>query len=1219
MALSFALVALIPVASNRATSPWVASAVASELQVNQTLSEGVGHACAVGVDGRLRCWGLNTHHQLGDGTDVIRETLTVIGVETDWLTVSAGYNYTCGVREVASSGAGSLWCWGLNDHGQLGDGSTTERTEPTQIGVGSRWIAVSTGRDHTCAIDLNADLYCWGRNDKGQIGAGSSGPDELNPVQVDGATSWRRVAANYGSTLAVDADGHLWTWGFNDSGQLGDGTTADKSLPTQIGSESDWSEPIALRAYDASWSPSSFYSCALKITGSLWCAGDNWSGNFGNGTKRNASDTFVRSGGDSATYKRASAGDGFMCGIRSGADSGTLWCWGWNGALVVAPSSRSFVFSDPVQIGDQSDWSAISAGASGDLAVSPWYFDAGACAMNSSGGVFCWGANDVGQQGRGFGSRTVVGSWSSVSAGTTYTCGISAEDASGWCWGSQEYAEMGYGETDDATRALPQQIATDDVQTWSQLSAGKTMACGIAADEAITGSAWCWGLQRSGSLGTDDVSDAYGSPVQVGVYPCVGEPGCAYDSNIDLTWERLAVGHFGACGITTERALWCWGEGNKGQLGDGAQGTQLYNEYYQEPHRSAFLGIDEVWHTSLFIVGEASDWYDIAASKGDNTTDSRCGIRELADGYHQGTLWCWGGGIVGGGHLVPTQVGTEENWTKVALGKDQACAINSEAELWCWGANLEGELGVGDQTNRSAPTLVGAGWIDVAAGWLQTCGIKNEDFPTFSATGALYCWGDNSDLILGLPRTTDHSVVPLEVSTEFAPSEITLSSYHACIRSPADGVGCHGRGYELQLGSWFAREGTNSTLRLPTEMAEPDSEAPSADWSTEPGTGSTSDLTTLSWTLTFDEAVSGLIGADIVQSPGFTATGCAFNVASADSGAGLVYTVTVASCSDGTIRPRLAAESVEDAASNAGPLAAVDGSTTVTYAAPIGGDGGSGGDHDDESGAGAADCSVDGALPELGSDMVDLLPTVPGSSAPHSMLHTGNTKRSFGRVVDARLAEGVRQVSVGSTCATEIITSKGRLQFIASSYVGSSARRAFIWSAESGWKPLAKARASESGTVALPTIRFSDTGHYIIAITNGTTGVAGGDMWGTRNALISIWITSPFVEVTFNPNSAVLSPKTRRTLRAVINEVGSTPGAIRVEVTGYINPFVREYRRWISVPLKLADVRAERVISYLADHGLTLPTELQSSQRGQDRSKVPNRKCTIVIIWGTGT
>ena len=126
-------------------------------------------------------------------------------------------------------------------------------------------------------------------------------------------------------------------------------------------------------------------------------------------------------------------------------------------------------------------------------------------------------------------------------------------------------------------------------------------------------------------------------------------------------------------------------------------------------------------------------------------------------------------------------------------------------------------------------------------------------------------------------------------------------------------------------------------------------------------------------------------------------------------------------------------------------------------------------------------------------------------------------------------------------------------------------------------------------------------------------------MWGTRNALISIWITSPFVEVTFNPNSAVLSPKTRRTLRAVINEVGSTPGAIRVEVTGYINPFVREYRRWISVPLKLADVRAERVISYLADHGLTLPTELQSSQRGQDRSKVPNRKCTIVINWGTGT
>ena len=510
-----------------------------------------------------------------------------------------------------------------------------------------------------------------------------------------------------------------------------------------------------------------------------------------------------------------------------------------------------------------------------------------------------------------------------------------------------------------------------------------------------------------------------------------------------------------------------------------------------------------------------------------------------------------------------------------------------------------------------------ADWISVDAGSDITCGIR--DYPSEGVDHTLYCWGDNYTTILGRPSTEPDSFEPIALAaeTDFSPDLVSISYDHACVIGGSK-VGCHGESGEFQLGAPMLREESFSELELPMVIIA-DFDPSAALWSLE-STGATSDLTTLSWTLTFDEAVSGLIGADIVQSPGFTATGCAFSVASADSGAGLVYTVTVASCSDGTIRPRLAAESVEDAASNAGPLAAVDGSTTVTYTAPSGGDGGGGGgDHDDEEGAGAADCSVDGVLPESGSDMVDLLPTVPGSSAPHSMLHTGNTKRSFGRVVDARLAEGVRQVSVGSTCATEIITSKGRLQFIASSYVGSSARRAFIWSADSGWRSLAKGRASESGVVGLPTIRFGDTGHYIIAITNGTTGVSGGDMWGTRSSLISVWITSPFFDVTFNPNSAALSPKARRTLRAVIDEVDSTPGAIGVEVTGYINPFVREYRRWISVPLTLADVRAERVVRYMVHHGLTLSAELQSSQRGQDRSKVPNRKCTIVIIWGTGT
>ena len=121
-----------------------------------------------------------------------------------------------------------------------------------------------------------------------------------------------------------------------------------------------------------------------------------------------------------------------------------------------------------------------------------------------------------------------------------------------------------------------------------------------------------------------------------------------------------------------------------------------------------------------------------------------------------------------------------------------------------------------------------------------------------------------------------------------------------------------------------------------------DTTAPTAAWSAE-ATGAQTSLGGLSWTLTFNEAVTGLAGGDIENAATFTSTGCVFSVATADAGAGLVYTVTVASCSDGTIRPSLKLNSVTDAATNAGPAAAVDGSTTVTYTAPSGGGGGGGG------------------------------------------------------------------------------------------------------------------------------------------------------------------------------------------------------------------------------------------------------------------------------------
>jgi hypothetical protein len=234
------------------------------------------------------------------------------------------------------------------------------------------------------------------------------------------------------------------------------------------------------------------------------------------------------------------------------------------------------------------------------------------------------------------------------------------------------------------------------------------------------------------------------------------------------------------------------------------------------------------------------------------------------------------------------------------------------------------------------------------------------------------------------------------------------------------------------------------------------------------------------------------------------------------------------------------------------------------------------------------------------------------------MSGVGATKRSWGSVIDERLQRGVRQVDVGASCATEVIARKGRLQFKGSTYVGAEATRAFIWSAQTGWTRLATS-VEASGGVTLPVIKFDKIGHYVIAITNGTGDTGSSAMWGTRSALISVWVTTPRFVVKFTPDSARLSARAKRVLSSVMSEIALIPSEISVNVKGYLNPFIREYRRWQNVPLTVADLRTDRIFRYLLDQGLRIPVVPEASSRGENPLKVPNRKGVIVINWGTGT
>ena len=167
--------------------------------------------------------------------------------------------YTCGVQTNKT-----LWCWGDNQHGGLGNGTQNNGTAPVEV-VGMDWVSVATGGWHTCGIKADHSLWCWGWNADGELGNGTT-QDSASPVQIGGST-WASVAAGAGidgeHTCAVKLDGSLWCWGANALGQLGVGSTTSSATPVQVGS--------------ATWtnvSGGAAHTCGVQGDGTLWCWGD---------------------------------------------------------------------------------------------------------------------------------------------------------------------------------------------------------------------------------------------------------------------------------------------------------------------------------------------------------------------------------------------------------------------------------------------------------------------------------------------------------------------------------------------------------------------------------------------------------------------------------------------------------------------------------------------------------------------------------------------------------------------------------------------------------------------------------------------------------------------------------------------------------------------------------------------------------------------------------
>jgi alpha-tubulin suppressor-like RCC1 family protein len=279
-----------------------------------SISVGGYHSCATTATGALKCWGRNDHGQLGDGTTTDRSApVTVAGLSTGVVAVSAGYLHTC-----ARTTADGVKCWGENVYGQLGDGSNMERDAPVDVsGLTSGVTAIATGQYHSCAVTSAGGAKCWGNNDSGQLGDGTRSNTRNLPVDVVGLSGAARLAAGFSHTCALTSTGGAKCWGDNSAGQVGDGTTEARLTPVGVSGLASGVAAIALGGS---------HSCAVTNAGAAKCWGRNVNGELGDGSTTDRH-TDVDVSGLAAGVTAVAGGEHHTCAVLA---SGVAQCWGLN-------------------------------------------------------------------------------------------------------------------------------------------------------------------------------------------------------------------------------------------------------------------------------------------------------------------------------------------------------------------------------------------------------------------------------------------------------------------------------------------------------------------------------------------------------------------------------------------------------------------------------------------------------------------------------------------------------------------------------------------------------------------------------------------------------------------------------------------------------------------------------------------------------------------------
>ena len=478
-------------------------------------SAGALHTCAVTTSGGAMCWGSNSFGQLGDGTNVDRLTpMDVTGLTSGVVQVAAGGQHNC-----ALTGGGGVKCWGLNQFGQLGDGSTAASLTPVDVvGLSSGVATVFVGHDHSCALMLTGSIKCWGDNSIGQLGDGTT-VGRHAPTDVIGISGATFGAAGTIGTCVLPVGGSLWCWG--SASIVGDGTWLYRTSPTHIKGLSSGIADVSLGAGHA---------CALTTVGGVKCWGNNSEGQLGDGTQT-ARQLPVDVIGLSSGVIAVSAGAEYTCAVTT---TGAVKCWGQSPRAECDP----FPCLTPVDV--------VGIGALAVDVTAGGFFT---CALTTAGGVRCWDLVDAPHDIPGLTTGVA-----SVSAGGNHACAVTTSgDAR--CWGRNGAGQLGDGTMTDSS------VPVAALSGAAVVSAGALHTCAVTTGSDVK----CWGADDADQLGASSFESCtsllYTGPCSTTPLDVVALAGTAAD---------VSAGDRHTCAITTSGGAKCWGRNNEGQLGDGS-------------------------------------------------------------------------------------------------------------------------------------------------------------------------------------------------------------------------------------------------------------------------------------------------------------------------------------------------------------------------------------------------------------------------------------------------------------------------------------------------------------------------------------------------------------------------------------------------------------------------------------------------------------------------